>query len=216
MNDVAHNSMLDVAEVARIDPGPPPLPEKFVVRNGNIFCAKKEGKPGENEGKPRYIFVCSHIEFFAQTRDDRGDNWGRLIRVHRADGTRRDVAIPMSAVENGSFRTVLRNLGVNLGHSTSAKRALIELFGRAAANQFALCTSKIGWRDSDRFVLPDDVIGVAASEPVVYQHDELPTHKFIDHGTVQEWTNHVGKHCRGNRLMSFVVAVSFTHHCSTW
>jgi hypothetical protein len=185
----------------------PPLPDGFVFVRGNIFY-RKSRKATNDDGKAEYVFVCL-IEFFAQTRDDLGDNWGRLIRVHRADGTRRDVAIPMSAVENGGFRTLLMNLGVVLGHSTSAKHALVKLFGGAAANQFALCTSKIGWREGTRFVLPDDVIGVETSEQVVYQHNELPTHKFIDRGTVHEWAEHVAKHCRGNRLISFVIAVSF-------
>jgi hypothetical protein len=177
MDNAARLSMLGVAEVERIDRETPPLPDEYFLKDGKIFFrVEKEGKP------PAYVFVCSQIVFFAQTRDDLGDNWGRFIRIYRADGSRRSVAIPMSAVENGSFRTLLMNLGVVLGPSNTAKLALVNLFGRAVPNRFALCTSKIGWRGGTRFVLPEDVIGLGASEQVVYQQEDLPAHKFLGRG----------------------------------
>ena len=71
MDDAAHISMPDVAEVARMDRRPQ-LPLGYVLRDEGIYYRVKKK---EEDGKRNDVFVCSHIEFFAQTRDDLGDNW---------------------------------------------------------------------------------------------------------------------------------------------
>src|SRR6185437_9154513 len=50
----------------------------------------------EDDGKPRWVFVCSRLEIIAGTRSAAGDDWGRLLRVTDADGKCHDWAMPMS------------------------------------------------------------------------------------------------------------------------
>src|SRR5262249_59286129 len=86
--------------VTPLDQSAPPLPDGFTLMCGNIFYRKARKATNEDakvhdDAEAEHVFVCSRLEFFAQTRDDLGDNWGRLIRIHRADGSIRTVAIPM-------------------------------------------------------------------------------------------------------------------------
>ncbi len=174
----------------------PPLPDGYSLEGDGIHYEEEENKK---------VFVCSRIDILAQTRDDHGGNWGRLIRVHRADGTTCRYAIPMSQIESGEHRKILVSLGVRLGRG---KVQLDELLARGAEGQFALCTGRIGWKGLDRFVFPGETIGPAGVEEAVFQSAEVAEHNFLASGELKEWQLAVAAPCAGNKILIFVLGAA--------
>ena len=55
--------------------------------------------------------------------------------------------------------------------------------------------------------LPDHTIG-AASEPVIYQADNLSNH-YQQAGTLADWQHHIAAYCAGNSRLVLAVACAF-------
>lgn len=129
-------------------------------------------------------WVCSELSVEADTRDERGENWGRLLRFRDRDDVWHQWAMPMEllAGDGREVRQELLRQGVTLGVTTKARR-LLEQYLNSKPEQAVLCVSKQGWHRG-AFVLPDETIG-ENGEPI-YLQTLSANHLFRQAGTLDE------------------------------
>jgi uncharacterized protein (DUF927 family) len=157
------------------------------------------------------ILVCSRLEVTAQTRDENGNSWGRLLTWTDADQNRHQWAMPMSmlAGEGAEFRSHLLSGGLLLGTMRLARELLPEYIHRAAPERKILCVSRIGWHGPDSFVLPDGTIGPIDRPEVLFQSETLLKHDYRQSGSLSEWIEQVGNLCAGNSRLVLSVSIAF-------
>src|SRR5205085_12273765 len=105
-------------------------------------------------------WVCSPLEIEADTRDEHGESWGRLLVFSDRDGTKKRWAMPVRllAGDGREFREHLLDLGLVIGPGTKA-RNLLMMYLNAKPLKTVLCVTKQGWHGGI-FVLPDENIGL--------------------------------------------------------
>ena len=65
------------------------------------------------------------------------------------------------------------------------------------ASRRVRCVKRVGWH-GNQFVLPDETIGAAGSEELLYQPSQEEIHHWNTRGTAEDWRQHVGRLCSGN------------------
>lgn len=151
--------------------------------------------------------VCSPLSIEADTCDEHGENWGRLLVFADRSGVTKRWAMPMSllAGDGQQFREQLLSLGLTVEPGAKA-RNLLTAYLNTKPEKTALCVTRQGWHRGV-FVLPDQSIGTN-SEPV-YLQTILANHPFRQAGTVEDWREQVGRHCARNSRLLLAVSVAF-------
>jgi putative DNA primase/helicase len=173
----------------------------FDVKDAGVFALDPEG------GEP--IFVCSPLFIEADTRDEQGRNWGRLLRWPDRDGREHSWAMPMELLngDGREYRGVLLNEGLTVGAGRRAQ-GLLEQYLNTRPERKALCVSRVGWHRG-AFILPDETIGGADGEEIRWQTAGNNHHLFAAAGTLDEWRREVAHYCAGNSRLAFAVSAAF-------
>jgi putative DNA primase/helicase len=159
------------------------------------------------------VWLSSAIEVAAHTRDEQGENWGRLLEVLDPEGNEHRWAMPMRmlAGDGREYLGVLLDLGLIIAPSKGA-RGLLTYFIQSAPNiQLARCVDRVGWY-GNAFVLPNEVIGDTAGEMVVWQHEHevrRALRSYAVRGTIEAWRTEVAARCARNPILLFSVSVAF-------
>ncbi len=100
----------------------------------------------------------------AETRDDGGENWGRLVEVEDRDHQRKTWALPMEMLAGSGeeYRRRLLSLGLIMAPGTFARNSLHEYLSTARPKAKARCVGRIGWHGR-AYVLPDGMIAIDTS-----------------------------------------------------
>jgi uncharacterized protein (DUF927 family) len=155
-------------------------------------------------------FVCSRLEITAATRNELGQNWGRLLQFKDDDGHHHEYALPMEllAGDGAAYRERLLSMGLHIGAGPKARNRLHEYIQTTIPPTRAISVSRLGWHNC-AFVMPDIVFGTAGTERIIYQPLRNEEHNFREAGTLAEWQEHVGKPCVGNTRLAFTVSCAF-------
>lgn len=153
-------------------------------------------------------WVCSPLSIEADTRDEHGESWGRLLAFADRDGTKKRWAMPVRllARDGSEFREHLLDLGLVIAPGTKGRNLLMTYLNTAPEKK-ALCVTKQGWH-REAFVLPDGTVGADGGEPV-YLQTISANHLFRQSGTVEEWREQIGRVCSGNSRLLLAVSVAF-------
>ena len=173
----------------------------FDVRTDGVYAIDPAG-----EDPP--VFVCSPLEIVARTRDERGENWGRLLRFPDADGRLHQWAMPVSLFSGSGeeYRAELLRQGLIIGSGRKA-RLLLEQYLNSKVEVTALCTSRLGWHRSN-FILSDGSIGTA-DESVFFQSAAGGNDLLGVSGTLADWRDNIARYCAGNSRLAFAVSAAF-------
>jgi uncharacterized protein (DUF927 family) len=182
----------------------------FIVTDTGVFhkvtATAKDGKE-----KIETDFVCSKLEIAAQTRDDRGSNWGRLLQWQDNDGREHNWAMPASLLsgDGNEVRARLLSEGLLISPQRKAQALLAEYIQSYETFQKITCVPRIGWHNG-AYILPNETITKDESaETIVFQSDSFAGEKLTTSGTLDEWQQNVGRLCAGNSRLSFAVSCSF-------
>jgi uncharacterized protein (DUF927 family) len=175
---------------------------------GNIDFEVNERGVWATEENGSNTWVCSQLVIEADTRDERNENWGRLLRFPDRDGVWHTWSMPMELLggDGREFRQSLLNQGLDIGGRKS--RALLEAYLNVKPDKRALCVTRPGWHRGG-FVLPDEFIGGQDAEPI-YLQTFTAKHLFRQSGSADEWREKLGVFCRGNKRLVFSVSFSFS------
>jgi len=173
---------------------------------GNIDFEVNERGVWATEENGGNTWVCSQLIIEADTRDERNENWGRLLRFPDRDGVWHTWSMPMELLggDGRECRQYLLNLGLDIGGRKS--RALLEAYLNVKPDKRALCVTKPGWH-RNVFVLPDEFIGGEDDEPI-YLQTFTANHLFRQSGSSGDWRDKLGIFCRGNNRLLLAVSVA--------
>jgi uncharacterized protein (DUF927 family) len=182
----------------------------FIVTDAGVFhkitATAKDGKE-----KTETNFVCSKLEITAQTRDDRGSNWGRLLQWQDNDGREHNWAMPASLLsgDGNEVRARLLFEGLLISPQRKAQALLSEYLQTYETFQKITCVPRIGWHKG-AYILPNETITKdEATETIVFQSDSFAGEKLTTSGTIAEWQQNVARLCAGNSRLSFAVSCAF-------
>lgn len=150
--------------------------------------------------------VCSPLEVLAITCDERGENFGRLLRLlPKGAGAWREWAAPMEmlAGDGAELRAVLLNLGATIPHKQ--RQALMDYLMNSSPERQAMAATRTGWHGPALFVMPRQVIG---GGDVVFQSTEAGGHEYDTAGDLASWRTEVATRCLGNPVLILAVCAA--------
>jgi uncharacterized protein (DUF927 family) len=181
-------------------------PFPFQVSDGGIFFLKQ----ASDETVER-IRLAAPVEVVAKTRDEAGENWGRLLRWQDDEGRPHQWAMPMEALasDQGAVRARLLSEGLPfLTTNTRYRERFSEYLQNAPVQRRVRCVARVGWQ-GDAYVLPDQTIGTEYGEEIMYQPPHGAAHHWKVSGTAEQWREQLGRRCSGNSRLIMAVACAF-------
>ncbi len=155
------------------------------------------------------IWICSPLEIAADTRDETGNSWGRLLTFTDRDNTEHRWAMPMHMLKAAGeeLRGELLNQGLELANTTKARKLLMDYIIQTPAPLKARSVKRTGWH-GHKFVLSDRTIGDSVGERVFYQSASFSV-GLKQSGTLAEWRNKVAKPSIGNSRLVLSISTAF-------
>ena len=165
--------------------------------------------PSKEDETPELEFVCSYLEVVGITKDDKGENFGRLLKIRDIDNCFHTFAMPMKMLAGDAMvlREILYSKGLVISSDTKAKRRLSQYLQEAVPSKRILCVDKTGWFRGS-FILPTEVIGNSESE-YVFQTDSLLSPIYEEKGTLDEWREAISLPSMDNARLIFSISCSF-------
>lgn len=177
------------------------------LKAGVWYFGVKEGK-GDVPPILTQTWICSPLHVEAVTFDGQNNNFGRMLRFKTTVGKWREWAMPMELLRGAGdeLRGELLAMGVEI--DPHAGRSLLAQYLQAKPPKRRIhCALQVGWC-GDSFVLPDTVIGAAASG-VIFQSGERGHDEFTKAGTLAGWQSDIAARAVGNPLLTLTLAASF-------
>lgn len=167
-----------------------------------IKLGKNDAPPTPSENR-----VCSPLHIEAVTFDGQDNNFGRLLRFRNTLGRWREWAMPMELLRGSGddLRGELLAMGVEI--DPTAKTLLANYLQSKPPERQVRCALQVGWC-GDSFVLPDAVIGTAASG-VIFQSGERGHDEHTRAGTHDGWRTEIAARAVGNPLLLLALSASF-------
>lgn len=186
------------------DPG---LPDGFDIRGNRLYALKTNGR-GDN-ARDEWHPISSPIWVLAETSNEQGCGYGRLIKWEDSLGRERRWAMPLSALvpKNGEgVFTSLLDAGlqfVSLGN----KPKVCEYLMACQPELRVTSVERTGWHGA-AYVLPSGVIGPDADN-VILQTVGYAPNDFTERGTLTEWQQGVAALAVGNSRLCFALSLAF-------
>ncbi len=167
----------------------------------------QQAPKGEND-TPLPLRICSRLEIIAVTRNQYGEEFGRLLHWHDCDGKLHTWTMPMSllAGDGTLYVSVLLSKGLEIEPGKLVRQKLTPYIQSSHPEKRILCTPHIGWHDNC-FVLPSQTIGQTANEQIILQSGHVDGN-FSSRGSLEDWQQ-LAKLAEGNSRLVFAISMSF-------
>lgn len=185
----------------------PELPAGFEVR-GSRLCALTMVGRGE-DARQEWIPIASPVHVLAETADEQGRGYGRLLEWRDSAGRTRQWAMPVRSLvpRNGEeVFAALLDAGlpfIELSH----KRRLAAYLMSCQPKRRITCVERTGWH-GHAYVLPGGSIGPDA-EGVILQTAGYTASDFTERGTLAGWQQGVAGLAVGNSRLCFALSLAF-------
>lgn len=183
------------------------MPEGFEIR-GKRLCALATVGRGD-DAHQEWIPISSPVRVLAETADEHGRGYGRLLEWQDSAGRVRRWAMPVRSLvpRNGEeVFSALLDAGlpfISLDH----KRKLSAYLMSCQPEQRITCVERTGWHGL-AYVLPQGTIGPDA-EGVILQTAGYAANDFTERGTLAEWQQGVAALAVGNSRLCFALSLAF-------
>ncbi|MFM4976651.1 MULTISPECIES: DUF927 domain-containing protein [Aeromonas] len=183
------------------------LPAGFEIKGGRLCVWELVGR-GDN-ARQELVPISSPVQVLAETSDEHGRGYGRLLEWQDSAGRTRQWAMPVRSLvpRNGEeVFTALLDAGlpfIALAH----KRKLTEYLMACQPERRITCVECTGWH-GNAYVLPQGAIGPNA-EGVILQTAGYATSDFSERGTLVEWQQGVAALAVGNSRLCFALSLAF-------
>jgi putative DNA primase/helicase len=183
------------------------LPEGFEIRGDRLCTLMMLGR-GE-DAHQEWVPISSPIWVLAETSDEQGRGYGRLLEWLDSAGRSRQWAMPVRSLvpRNGDeVFAALLDAGlpfIELGH----KRKLNAYLMSCQPERRITCVERTGWHGM-AYVLPQGSIGPDA-DGVILQTTGYAASDFTERGTLAEWQQGVAALAVGNSRLCFALSLAF-------
>lgn len=185
------------------------LPSGFYFDNDGWLAY--QGVVNSEGNSPPPIKICSQLEVVARTRDQVGENHGRLLQFSDPDDIVHRWAMPMEflAGDGNAYRQELLSKGLMIAPGKSARQLLTNYIQMSVPDNTVRCVQHTGWnKDRTAFVFRHKTIGNPGKEPLILQTlSDLPITQTVL-GTLEEWQKIAGL-CEGNSRLIFAISAAF-------
>ncbi|MFM4939569.1 DUF927 domain-containing protein [Aeromonas enteropelogenes] len=185
----------------------PALPAGFDVRASRLCALMTIGR-GEH-ARQEWIPIASPVHVLAETADEQGRGYGRLLEWQDSAGRVRQWAMPVRALvpRNGEeVFAALLDAGLPF-IDLSYKRKLGAYLMSCQPKRRITCVERTGWH-GHAYVLPGGAIGPDA-ESVILQTAGYSASDFTEHGTLAGWQQEVAALAVGNSRLCFALSLAF-------
>lgn len=184
------------------------LPRGFYFNDDDWLVFEKE----TNDETPSIpVKICSRLEVVARTRDQLGENHGRLLQFFDPDGIQHQWLMPMAllAGDGTSYREELLSKGLRIDSAKSARQMLTTYIQTSSPKTTVRCVEHTGWnKDCTAFVLQGETLGNAGNEPLILQTTASLSTTLAVAGSLEEWQQ-LSALCVGNSRLLFAVSAAF-------
>ncbi|MEL5854986.1 DUF927 domain-containing protein [Aeromonas veronii] len=183
------------------------MPEGFEIR-GKRLCAMVTVRRDE-DAHQEWIPISSPVRVLAETADEHGRGYGRLLEWQDSAGRVRRWAMPVRSLvpRNGEeVFSALLDAGlpfISLDH----KRKLAAYLMACQPERRITCVERTGWHGL-AYVLPQGTIGPDA-EGVILQTAGYAANDFTERGTLADWQQGVAALAVGNSRLCFALSLAF-------
>lgn len=183
------------------------LPAGFEIK-GDRLCVWELVGRGDN-ARQELVPISSPVQVLAETSDEHGRGYGRLLEWQDSAGRTRRWAMPVRSLvpRNGEeVFTALLDAGlpfIELGH----KRKLAEYLMACQPERRITCVERTGWH-GHAYVLPQGAIGPDA-EGVILQTAGYAASDVTERGTLAGWQQDVAVLAVGNSRLCFALSLAF-------
>lgn len=185
----------------------PALPAGFEVRASRLCALMTVGR-GEH-ARQEWIPIASPVHVLAETADEQGRGYGRLLEWQDSAGRVRQWAMPVRALvpRNGEeVFAALLDAGLPF-IDLSYKRKLGAYLMSCQPKRRITCVERTGWH-GHAYVLPGEAIGPDA-EGVILQTAGYTASDFTERGTLASWQQEVAALAVGNSRLCFALSLAF-------
>ncbi|MDM5055661.1 MULTISPECIES: DUF927 domain-containing protein [Aeromonas] len=183
------------------------LPAGFEIK-GDRLCVWELVGRGDN-ARQELVPISSPVQVLAETSDEHGRGYGRLLEWQDSAGRTRRWAMPVRSLvpRNGEeVFTALLDAGlpfIELGH----KRKLAEYLMACQPERRITCVERTGWH-GHAYVMPQGAIGPDA-EGVILQTAGYAASDVTECGTLAGWQQGVATLAVGNSRLCFALSLAF-------
>lgn len=183
------------------------MPEGFEIR-GKRLCAMVTVGRGE-DAHQEWIPISCPVRVLAETADEHGRGYGRLLEWQDSAGRVRRWAMPVRSLvpRNGEeVFSALLDAGlpfISLDH----KRKLAAYLMACQPERRITCVERTGWHGR-AYVLPQGSMGPDA-DGVILQTAGYAANDFTERGTLAEWQQGVAALAVGNSRLCFALSLAF-------
>lgn len=183
------------------------LPIGFEIR-GDRLCVWEQVRRGD-DALQELVPISSPVRVLAETADEHGRGYGRLLEWQDSAGRVRRWAMPVRSLvpRNGEeVFSALLDAGlpfISLDH----KRKLAAYLMACQPERRITCVERTGWHGL-AYVLPQGSMGPDA-DGVILQTAGYAANDFTERGTLAEWQQGVAALAVGNSRLCFALSLAF-------
>jgi putative DNA primase/helicase len=189
--------------IAHAKPAQAKVPAGFRLSESGVYAVDPTGEKED-------IFICSSLNIVAATRNQNGEEWGRLLEFKDPDGLTHSWAMPMSLLsgDGSDYRSRLLSMGLTIAPSRKARDLLTTYIQSSHPDERVRCVPRVGWHNG-AFVLPDETFCQDEKEQILFQTTSELNHRLRISGTLHDWQDNISRYCAGNSRLAFAVSCAF-------
>lgn len=185
----------------------------------NISYSLGEGFEIDSEGvwflipkkdEVRRIFVSAPLHVLAYARNERNENYSKLLTFCDPDGKVHEWLMPQElfAGDGSEVRKTLLSMGLKIGEDRQAKELLTRYLLSCHPTDRVRTIDRTGWHGQS-YVLPEGQIGKHSGEKVLFLGSTIGSRIFHSAGTLEVWQTRIAARCVGNSRLIFSLSAAF-------
>ncbi len=181
------------------------LSEGFELNREGVWYLMPVGKD-----KIQKLYVCAPLIVLAYARDNRNENYAKLLKFFDPDGLPHTWLMPQELLggDGGEIRRKLLSMGLKLGNDKRSKELLISYLLSCDPESRVRSIDRTGWYEQS-YVLPEKTLGKQTGERVFYLGPVCPHPIYHTIGTLEDWQIRVSSLCIKNSRLIFSLSASF-------
>lgn len=188
----------------KVSNNPYPLRDGFEINSKGVWFST----PTTNGMQT--TFVCAPLYVLAYARDDRNENYSKLLKFSDPDGKEHHWLMPQELLsgDGGEIRKMLLSKGLKIGEDRKAKDLLTRYLLSCDPVDRVRTIDRTGWHGQS-YVLPEGPIGKRIGEKVLFLGPQIGQPIFHTAGTLEMWQSRIASRCVGNSRLIFSLSVAF-------
>ena len=183
---------------------------------GLYYCDIKQGNGDESELND--IRICAPIEVMAETRDTKGNNWGKQVTFNDREGKPKTTILPMGLITSerpNALISQLASAGLFIPYDMKKYRLLARYINDSRGGGVKTLTYNTGWgndRGEPVFVFPSEVISNCSAEECRLLFDcgnQSHGAKYEIGGTLEGWKEEIATYALGNPIIQLALIAGF-------